>query len=74
MNITLSQDGKEETFPMYAIVAARNVVLENDGSLRTLDSSNVSFYFSSSFSDDKDELYENCVETMSASCNIVSLN
>ena len=74
MNITLSQDGKEETFPMYAMVAARNVILENDGSLRTLDSSNVSFYFSSSFSDDKDELYENCVETMSASCNIVSLN
>ncbi len=74
MDITLSQNGKEETFPMYAVVAARNVILENNGSLGTLDSSDISFYFSSSFSADKEKLYENVVAPMSSSYNIISLN
>lgn len=74
MDITLSQDGKEETFPMYALVSVRNVILEKDGALRTLDSSAVSFYLSSCFSKDSEALYANNVATLAPDYSIVKFN
>ncbi len=74
MNVTLSQNGNQETFPMYALVSVRNAVVESDGSLRTIDSSDVSFYFSSYFSSDREALYSDEIGSLASSYNIVSLN
>lgn len=59
---------------MYALVSVRNAVVESDGSLRTIDSSDVSFYFSSYFSSDREALYSDEIGSLASSYNIVSLN
>ena len=72
MDVVLKQDGKSETFKMYALATARNIVLETDGSLRPLDT-DVEFYMSSCFDADENYLYEQNIGSLGDDWAIVEI-
>lgn len=72
MNVILTQDGKSETFVMYGLATAHNVILENDGTLRPLED-DVEFYMASCFDADPDYLYEHNIASLSNDYAIVTI-
>lgn len=72
MKVILSQDGKSETFTMYALSTAHNIILETDGSLRPLDG-DVEFYMASCFDADAQYLYDQNIGSLSEDYAIIEV-